>query len=103
MKLPFNRILNIILFFLIASQGQAKDIVLITHFKQKKQTELIRRIINEKFFIPNRFIKTIETNKPCKLERSSLFHFCIDKQKELRTLKKSPGFYRNNLKVFREI
>lgn len=89
--------------FLCSNDIVAKEVVLITHNGKPMESKHIKEIINKKFEIPNRMIKVFETKKPCILKTNTVFHFCVDSDKEMKTLKKSPEFYRKNLRIFREL
>lgn len=102
MKLSFKAIMLLGLLS-IGCKGHCVEVVSITHLKQDMQmAKKVIEIIVAKFHVPRKFIKQFNSNRPCNEELNSIYHFCINDNKELEVLKMNPSFYKKNLKVFRK-
>ena len=102
MKLRYKIGLSLVLWS-CTSNCFTKEIILIAHSKNVAKANQVKELMQKNFEIPKRFIRVMETKRPCEIKVSSIFYFCINENKKLMTLKKSHSFYENNLKIFRKI
>lgn len=98
-----SKLFALVSLFCFINPVYSKDLILITHNQNEQMANKIIKIIEEKFLIPRELIKLKKSHRPCQQGNSSIFHFCIDKRKNMRVLKKNPMFYAENLKVFRKL
>lgn len=81
MKAAKKRRIFPLLFLLITSLSQSKEIILISHQSSLNETALIQKIMTKNLEIPKGFISFRYVNFPCQKKNKRVkLHLCLDEE-----------------------
>jgi hypothetical protein len=90
-----------LIFFLIQSSITfARDIVLIENQSSKEEGEIVKKILNQKYKIPEELIKLKDIESKCTNNTEAIIHLCIDRNGELNVERMNKFVVKNALEFF---
>lgn len=78
----------------------ARDIIVIENQASIAEGELVKKILNKKFHLPNELIELRMTKLACEKNPEAIIHLCIEKNGELKIAKINQYVVKNSLGSF---
>jgi hypothetical protein len=99
MKLIYRMLIPILLFSKLPL-AYSRDIILIENMATIKEGELIKKILKNKFHIPEELITLRNISTQCEISSEAIIQLCMNEEGELIIKKMNQYIVKNSLGVF---